>query len=134
MGAPLSVSISEYSTSGTTLSMFSTVTPEEARAWARARGRGLGLAVGARGWGLGSWGLELGLGFRLTVVGGEHGELVDGHVLEHALGIALEALAQLLGLVRVQVDEGRAGARRLALELDRLPWIGWVGWMGWADR
>ena len=117
-GAPLSVSISLYSTSGTTLSMFSTVTPEG----------GSGSGLGARGSGLGARGLGglgrgWGQGERLTVVGGEHGQLVDGHVLEHALRIALEALAQLLGLVRVQVDEGRAGARRLALELDRLPWM-----------
>ena len=70
--------------------------------------------------------LDVGLDARYVldghaVVGGEHGELVDGHVLEHALRVALEALAQLLRLVRVQVDEGRARAGRLALELDRLP-------------
>mmetsp|Transcript_46198 Transcript_46198/g.72284 ORF Transcript_46198/g.72284 Transcript_46198/m.72284 type:complete len:281 (-) Transcript_46198:64-906(-) len=46
-----------------------------------------------------------------VVVGHEQGALVHGHVLEHALRVALEALGQLLGLVGVVVDEGRHGAR-----------------------
>merc|ERR1719460_2398477 len=40
---------------------------------------------------------------RDAVVSSEEGKLVDGHVLEHALRVALEALAELLLLVRVVV-------------------------------
>mmetsp|Transcript_25045 Transcript_25045/g.50828 ORF Transcript_25045/g.50828 Transcript_25045/m.50828 type:complete len:209 (-) Transcript_25045:462-1088(-) len=55
-----------------------------------------------------------------AVVGGEHCQLVDSHVLEHALGVPLEALAKLLGLVRVVVHERRRRARCGLLELEGL--------------
>jgi len=40
-----------------------------------------------------------------VVEGDEEGELVDGHVLEHALGVALEALPEGFGRVPAVASE-----------------------------
>mmetsp|Transcript_21476 Transcript_21476/g.38575 ORF Transcript_21476/g.38575 Transcript_21476/m.38575 type:complete len:411 (-) Transcript_21476:1-1233(-) len=54
-----------------------------------------------------------------AVVGHEQSKLVHGHVLQHPLGVALEALRKLVTGVRVVVDEGGDRAGGLGLELAR---------------
>mmetsp|Transcript_20937 Transcript_20937/g.53525 ORF Transcript_20937/g.53525 Transcript_20937/m.53525 type:complete len:397 (+) Transcript_20937:484-1674(+) len=55
-----------------------------------------------------------------AVVRCEQCELVDSHILQHALSVALEALAELLLLVRVVVHKLRLRARCLLLKLECL--------------
>ena len=47
-------------------------------------------------------------------------ELVDGHVLEHALRVSREALLKFVALVRVQSHELSLGTLSLCFNLTRL--------------
>ena len=54
----------------------------------------------------------------------EQRQLVDRHVLEHALGVALEALGQLVGRVGVVVHERELAAGALGQSLAALGHVG----------